>query len=112
MRGGAGAGLLAGTGVGTGAGAPDSEEHRIDALPIKIPPANRRCLDSNNGAKKSFDDQSPYLELGQRSQPPHQHAGTDHQHVRRVINTSGWGSGVTCLHVTIPCSLFHLRYCI
>ena len=47
--------------------APDSEEHRIGVLPIKIPPANRRCLDSNNGAKKSFDDQSPNLCPNQRA---------------------------------------------
>ena len=50
-----------------GAGRPDSEEHRIGVLPIKIPPANRRCFDSNNGAKKSFDDQSPNLCPNQRA---------------------------------------------
>ena len=51
---------------------PYSEEHQIGILTIKTPSANRRCLESNNGSKKSYDDLSPYLGPGQRAHSPHQ----------------------------------------
>ena len=48
---------------------PDYEELQIGILTIKSPLANQRCLESNNGARKSYDDLSPYLGPGQRAQP-------------------------------------------
>ena len=80
----------AGAGAVQGAGAPNSEEHQIGILTIKTPSANRRCLESNNGSKKSYDDLSPYLGPGQRAQPPHQYAGTEPGSSIQCIRSGAW----------------------
>ena len=58
---------------------PNSIEHNIGVLSIKITSPNRRCLGCKSKGNRSFDGQSPVLGSSQRAQPPHQLAGTEHQ---------------------------------
>ena len=58
---------------------PNSIEHNIGVLSIKMASASRRCLGHQSKGNRSFDGQSPVLGSSQRAQPPHQLAGTEHQ---------------------------------
>ena len=58
--------------------APDSIEHNIGVLSIKIASPNRRCLCRKSKGNRSYDGQRPVLGSSQQAQPPHQHTGTKH----------------------------------
>ena len=68
---------------------PDSIEHNIGVLSIKIASANRRCLGGKSKGNRSYDGQSPVFGSSHRAISPNQQAGTEHEQGRSP------GQGIT-----------------